>query len=208
MRDRTVLLLTGRGLNLVQPSCAKARLLAPSILILEDVDLVAEERTLPGTPGRLPVLFELLNEMDGLAEDTDVIFLLTTNRPDLLEPALATRPGRIDQAIEIPLPDAAGRRRLFELYGRGHEVRNGNLERFIRQTEGVSPAFIRELMRKTALYAADEIGSVAIEDRHLAAALRELVVEGGTLTSVLLGAARSMARPPSRRRPRKKATSK
>ena len=44
--------------------------------------------------------------MDGLAEDADVIFILTRNRPDLLEPALAARPGRVDQATEIPLPDA------------------------------------------------------------------------------------------------------
>ena len=57
--------------------------------------------------------------MDGLDEDHDVLFVLTTNRADLLEPALATRPGRIDQAVELPLPDADGRRRLLELYGEG-----------------------------------------------------------------------------------------
>jgi cell division protease FtsH len=58
--------------------------------------------------GENPLLFELLNEMDGLSEDADVIFTLTTNRPDLLEPTLAARPGRVDQATEIPLPDAGG----------------------------------------------------------------------------------------------------
>ena len=58
--------------------------------------------------GENPLLFELLNEMDGLSEDADVIFTLTTNRPDLLEPALAARPGRVDQATEITLPDAGG----------------------------------------------------------------------------------------------------
>jgi ATP-dependent 26S proteasome regulatory subunit len=62
-----------------------------------------------------PLLFELLNEMDGLAEDMDVLFLLTTNRTDVLEPALAARPGRIDQSVELPLPDATDRRRLIEL---------------------------------------------------------------------------------------------
>jgi SpoVK/Ycf46/Vps4 family AAA+-type ATPase len=154
MRDRTVLLLTGRGLGLIGRSCAMARLLQPSIVILEDVDLVAEERTRPGaTCG--PLLFELLNEMDGLADDADVVFLLTTNRPDLLEPALAARPGRVDQAVEVPLPDAACRRRLFELYGRGLSLRVRELERFVRQTEGVSAAFICELLRKAALFAAD-----------------------------------------------------
>ena len=59
-----------------------------------------------GSPG---VLFELLNQMEGLAEDEDLLFVLTTNRPDLIEPALAARPGRIDLALEIPLPDADGR---------------------------------------------------------------------------------------------------
>ena len=82
--------------------------------MLEDVDLIAEERTRQGS-GCTTLLFELLNQMDGLADDADILFVLTTNRPDLLEPALAARPGRIDQAIEVPLPDADCRRRLFEL---------------------------------------------------------------------------------------------
>jgi ATP-dependent 26S proteasome regulatory subunit len=51
------------------------------------------------------MLFELLNQMEGLAEDADLVFLLTSNRPDVVEPALAARPGRIDLALEIPLPD-------------------------------------------------------------------------------------------------------
>ena len=61
-------------------------------------------------PGQHPMLFQLLNEMDGLAEDADVTFILTTNRADLLEPALASRPGRVDQAVAFALPDAAARR--------------------------------------------------------------------------------------------------
>ena len=64
-----------------------------------------------------PLLFQVLNEMDGLADDADVAFLLTTNRADLLEPALSQRPGRVDLAVEIPLPDAAGRRRLIGALG-------------------------------------------------------------------------------------------
>ncbi len=66
-----------------------------------------------------PYLFELLNEMDGLRDDVDVLFVLTTNRPDILEPALAARPGRVDLAVQLPLPDADARRRLFGLYARG-----------------------------------------------------------------------------------------
>jgi ATP-dependent 26S proteasome regulatory subunit len=184
MRERTTLLLTGRAMGLVEQSCRMARVLQPSLVILEDVDLIAEERTRDGACTAL--LFELLNQMDGLADDVDVVFLLTTNRPDILEPALAARPGRIDQAIEIPLPDAACRERLFELYGRGLRLKLSELGQFIARTEGASAAFIRELLRRAALFSADE-GSDAVEDRHLQEALRELVVDGGTLTKSLLG---------------------
>ncbi|HEX6158145.1 MAG TPA: AAA family ATPase, partial [Burkholderiales bacterium] len=187
MTGRTVLLLTGRGVGLIERSCAMARVLQPSIVILEDVDLVAEERT-RSTASCTVLLFELLNQMDGLAEDADVLFLLTTNRPDILEPALASRPGRIDQAIEVPLPDEACRRRLFELYGRGLDLRLEKLEIFIERTQGASAAFIKELMRKAALFAADEGGAAVVKDRHIEEALHELVVDGGQLTKSLLGA--------------------
>lgn len=187
MRDRTVLLLTGRGLGLVGRTCAMARALQPSTVILEDVDLVAEERTKGGAGCATPLLFELLNEMDGLADDADILFLLTTNRPDLLEPALAARPGRVDQAIEIPLPDESCRRRLIELYGKGLTLRVADLPRLIARTEGASAAFLRELLRRAALYAVDDGPEIVVEDRHLDEALRELVVQGGDLTKSLLG---------------------
>lgn len=190
MRDRTVLLLTGRGLGALERTCAMARLLQPSIVVLEDVDLVAEERLLSPAACFTPLLFELLNQMDGLAEDVDVLFVLTTNRPDILEPALAARPGRVDQAICIPLPDAGCRRRLFELYSRGLPHRVPDWDKYVGQTEGVSPAFIRELLRQAALFAADDGADLVMEERHLDEALHELVVQGGELTRILLGAQR------------------
>ena len=155
MRDRTVLLVSGRGMGMVGRTCAMARALQPSIVVLEDVDLIAEERTKAGSGSATPLLFELLNEMDGLSDDADVLFLLTTNRPDLLEPALAARPGRVDQAIEIPPPDEECRRRLFELYGRGLTLEIANLPRFIARTRRGSERgrFIRELVRRAALFA-------------------------------------------------------
>jgi SpoVK/Ycf46/Vps4 family AAA+-type ATPase len=186
IQNRTVLLLTGRSQRLIEPSCAMARTLQPSIIILEDVDLVAEERTRPGAACAAPLLFELLNQMDGLADDADVLFLLTTNRPDILEPALSARPGRVDQAFKIPLPDTDCRRRLFALYARGLSLGQVDLEGCLQRTEGASPAFIREMLRKAALFAADE-GSDRIEESHLDGAMHELVVEGGALTRSLLG---------------------
>jgi hypothetical protein len=189
IRDRTVILLTGRGQAMIEQSCILARALQPSIVILEDVDLVAEER---GKRMASPLLIELLNQMDGLADDADVLFLLTTNRPEILEPALAARPGRVDQAIEIPLPDAACRRRLFELYAQKLALGAVDWSHFIDRTEGASGAFIRELLRKAALFAADE-PSQTVEHRHLNQALHELVVEGGLLTQKVLGFAAAAA---------------
>ena len=186
MPGRTVLILSGRSYGLVAPSCELARNLQPAMVILEDVDLVAEERGM-GMMGENPLLFELLNEMDGLAEDADVIFALTTNRPDLLEPALAARPGRIDQAVEIPLPDADCRRRLLDLYGEGLDLRLEDPEPVITRTEGVSASFIKELLRRAALFAAEEGGELVVTDRHLAGALDEILIAGGALTLRLLG---------------------
>ncbi len=186
LKSRTVILLTGMMVGLLQRCCALARWLQPSIVILEDVDLIAEDRTrLLG--GAAPLLVELLNEMDGLADDADIIFLLTTNRPEVLEPALAARPGRIDQAFEIPLPDSHGRRRLFQLYSQGMTVRLNELDQFVKRSKGASGAFIRELMRKAALYAADEGPHIVVEDRHVEEAFGELLIHGKELTKSLLG---------------------
>jgi hypothetical protein len=197
MRDRTVVLLTGREIGLIPRACAMARLLQPSMVILEDVDLIAEDRDRQ-QPGCTPLLFELLNEMDGLGDDADVVFLLTSNRADLLEPALAARPGRVDLAVEVPLPDADCRRRLIGLYGDGltlHLEADG-LDRLVRRTEGVSPAFIRELLRQAALLAVLPAGGspegegIVVGEQHLDHAMHELVLDGGELTRRLLGAPR------------------
>ncbi|HTU88366.1 MAG TPA: ATP-binding protein, partial [Solirubrobacteraceae bacterium] len=116
MARYTRFLLTGRALQAIGSIAELARDLQPAVIVLEDVDLVAEHRGFG--PGSSSVLFDLLDAMDGAAPDADLLFLLTTNRADLLEPALAARPGRVDVAIEIDLPDDAGRKRLLSLYGR------------------------------------------------------------------------------------------
>lgn len=187
LKDRTVLLLTVRGLGAIEKACSLARALEPSVMLIEDIDLVAEERTRPGAACTTPLLFELLNEMDGLSEDMDVLFLLTTNRPDVLEPALAARPGRIDQAFEIPLPDAFCRRKLFELYSQGLKLQVSNLEPYIKRTKNAGGAFIRELLRKAALFAAGQGPEIVVEDQHLDEALQELVIHGQEVTKSLLG---------------------
>lgn len=149
MPGRTVLLITGQQVGTIMAACKLARMLEPATVILEDVDLIGTERSAQSLNAN-SLLFELLNQMDGLAEDADILFLLTTNRPEILEPALAARPGRIDLAIEVPLPDADCRRRLLELYGRGMQVEVADQVRLLARTEGTSGAFIRELLRKAA----------------------------------------------------------
>src|SRR5919201_4253727 len=79
MPGRTTILLTGRGLGLIEAALRIARELAPATVVFEDVDLVASERTMAF--GNHGVLFELLTQMEGLEDDADLLFLLTTNRP-------------------------------------------------------------------------------------------------------------------------------
>ena len=93
--------------------------------------------------GQHPLLFQLLNEMDGLGEDADVTFLLTTNRADMLEAALAARPGRVDHAAELPLPDASARRKLIRLYQGSLVLDLADPEIVISRTEGVTASFLK-----------------------------------------------------------------
>ncbi len=186
MPERTVVLLTGQSLERVRESVDLATALQPAMVVLEDVDLVALDRHFGETNA---VLFELLNAMDGLDEDHDLLFVLTTNRPEVLEPALASRPGRIDQAVRLPLPDADGRRRLLELYGRGLVLDLHDRDGLVAALEGSTPAFLREVLRRAALAAAEEGGEgvLRVQDHHLRATLDELRASGAELTQTLLG---------------------
>jgi ATP-dependent 26S proteasome regulatory subunit len=103
---------TGRSLATVGSVIELARDLQPAVVVMEDVDLVAADRSFG--PAGSPVLFDLLDAMDGAAPDAELLFVFTTNRAHPLEPALAARPGRVDVAVEIgPVgdPHLARRRR-------------------------------------------------------------------------------------------------
>lgn len=184
----TVILVAGEKLWNINESCRLARTLAPAMVILEDVDLIAvsREHALHTTP-----LHQLMNEMDGLDSDCEVLFLLTTNRPDVLEPALAARPGRIDQAILFPLPDGQCRRRLVELYCQALDLQLEDISRLIKRTEGASPAFIKEMVRKAALIATDDHTNeqlkLVVNDQHFDMALREMTRGDSDLGGRLLG---------------------
>jgi hypothetical protein len=190
----TVIELSGDSLSLISTACSVARTLQPAMIVVEDVDLIAEDRDSYSGGGSL--LFQLLNEMDGLAEDADVVFLLTTNRADVLEPALAQRPGRVDQAVALELPDPDARRALLRLYSGALVVDESRLGSVVERTEGVTASFLKELLRRAALLAADQsddpddrtgTGPLAVSADQLDAALEELLDTRNAMTRTLLG---------------------
>ena len=147
----TAVVLSGRSLAAIGDACSIARALQPSVVVVEDVDLLAG-------PGEVirghPLLAGLLNEMDGLGAEANVTFLLTASQADVLEDALAARPGRIDHTARLPLPDAAARRRLVRLYQGGLHIGRTSAMTVVARTDGVTASFIRELLRRAALHAA------------------------------------------------------
>jgi ATPase family associated with various cellular activities (AAA) len=185
--DHTTLLVTAEQVGLLDEYFRLARFLQPSMMVIEDVDLIARERTHMRGPGEEALLNKLLNEMDGLREDAEVLFILTTNRPDQIEPALASRPGRIDQAIEFPLPDEEGRAKLTKLYTRGVEISQELMESIVSRTKGVSAAFIKELMRRCAQFQFELSKRTVLTEAAVDAALEEMLFTGGALNRRLLG---------------------
>jgi ATP-dependent 26S proteasome regulatory subunit len=189
LRGHTTLLITAEEVGVLPEYMALARLLQPALVVIEDADLIARDREARGSACDEVMLNRLLNELDGLRERADVFFVLTTNRPETLEPALASRPGRIDQAIEFPLPDASHRRRLIALYARSLPVANDLVDDLARRTDGASPAFIKELMRRIAQHHLDAGERDTVMKETADAALHEMLFSGGTLNTKLLGGA-------------------
>ncbi|MBO0774722.1 MAG: 26S protease regulatory subunit, partial [Actinobacteria bacterium] len=141
----------------------------------------------------------------------DVTFVLTTNRADLLEPALAQRPGRVDHAALLPVPGAAARLRLLQLYRGSLVLDLADPEAVVARTEGVTASFMKELLRRAALQAAagdwepgekdvDGAGPLRVTDAHLNAALDELLDTRNELTRVLLGGRAGRPGPAARQR--------
>jgi len=187
-----------------------ARDLQPGVVVLEDVDLVAEDRSMG--PRSSPVLFDLLDAMDGAAGDADLLFLLTTNRADLLEPALAARPGRVDVAVEIELPDAAAASACSRSTAGAVPLAltPEDIATAIERTEGTTASFLKELIRRSVLESlhdpqgsatwaagdgtaqSGECGAAGhgvptVTGAHLARALDDLLDSAQGVTRTLLG---------------------
>ena len=189
MTDYTRFILTGRALRAIGSVAEMARDMQPAMLVLEDVDLVAEDRSFG--PGSSPILFDLLDAMDGAAADAD-----------LLEPALAARPGRVDVAVHIDLPGPDARRQLLELYSRSLQLELSEAETatVVERTDGVTASFLKELLRRAVLEAlteragskdgatrdGDAPGDI-ITAAHLTRALDDLLDSAQQVTRSLLG---------------------
>ncbi len=188
LRDATMFLVTAEEIEHLRECIALARMLQPAIVVIEDVDLIAEDRNSIYDLRVLSLLNRLLNEMDGLREDSEILFILTTNRPEVLENALAARPGRVDQAIEFPLPDEACRRELVRLYAGKLEISEAALAEIVRRTRGVTASFIKELMRRAAQAYLEVNGAGPVACELFVSAIEEMTLIGGKLNAKLLGA--------------------
>jgi energy-coupling factor transporter ATP-binding protein EcfA2 len=187
LKDHTTLLITAEQVGLLGEYMVLARLLQPALVVIEDADLIARERSELNSACDEAMLNRLLNELDGLREKADVFFVLTTNRPSMLEPALVNRPGRIDQAIEFPLPSTPLRRRLIGLYACGLPVSDDVAGVLAQRTEGASPAFIKELLRRVAQHHLASGSPKEVSAATADAALHEMLFSGGVLNKRLLG---------------------
>jgi AAA+ superfamily predicted ATPase len=187
--DHTTLLITAEQVALLDQYFQLARFLQPAMVVIEDVDLIARARDDMRGACEESLLNKLLNEMDGLREDAAILFVLTTNRPEHLESALASRPGRVDQAIEFPLPDDNGRRQLIRLYACGLSLDPDVVESTVARTKGASAAFIKELMRRAAQFHLQSGTDGRLQLQHLDSAVEEILFAGGSLNVKLLGGA-------------------
>jgi len=187
----TKLIVTAGGYRLLAETFDIARALQPALIVFEDIDLIGADRSGPWATGG-GMLNMLLNEMDGLAPDARMLFVLTTNRPEVLEPALSARPGRVDQVIEVGLPDEAERKLLLKRYAGTVEVSDELAAIAAKRVGKVSPAFIKELMRRAVQAMLEREADGELEVRDVDRALADMLGAGGRLGARMLGAESSI----------------
>ncbi|MFB6079505.1 MAG: CDC48 family AAA ATPase [Haloferacaceae archaeon] len=168
---------------------SKARENAPTVVFFDEIDAIATERGKntgdSGVSER--VVSQLLTELDGLEALEDVVVIATTNRPDLIDPALL-RPGRLDRHVHVPVPDEAARRKILDVHTRDKPLADDvDLDRLARRTEGYVGADIEAVCREASMAASREfihsvkreeisesLGNVRITMDHFEAALEEV----------------------------------
>ena len=136
---------------------------APCIIFIDEIDAVGRKRGAGlggGHDEREQTLNQLLVEMDGFAENSGIIIMAATNRPDVLDPALL-RPGRFDRQIVIGVPDIVGREEIFKVHSRNKPLDDDVDPKVLaRRTPGFTPADIENMLNEAALLAARRNGMI------------------------------------------------
>jgi len=154
-----VSLFAGQGAARVRELFAKAKEAGPAIVFIDEIDAVGRSRSGNGpTSGandeRDQTVNQLLTAMDGFENDTGIIVIAATNRPDVLDEAL-TRPGRFDRRVTVELPDFRGRTDILGVHTRSKPVAaDVSLAAYARMTIGFSGADLENLANEAAIYAA------------------------------------------------------
>ena len=162
-------MFVGVGAARVRDLFKEAREHSPCIVFIDEIDAVGRQRTNSGMSGndeREQTLNQLLVEMDGFGNTTNIVVLAATNRPDVLDAALL-RPGRFDRRVMLDKPDIRGRLAILNVHAQDKPIAPGlDLEDLARQTAGFSGADLANLLNEAALLAARD-GLSSIENPHL-----------------------------------------
>lgn len=148
-------MFVGMGASKVRDLFKQAKEKAPCIVFIDEIDAIGQKRDghIGGNDEREQTLNQLLTEMDGFEENTGVIILAATNRPESLDPAL-TRPGRFDRRVPVELPDLKGREEILKVHARKIKLDNQvDFSKIARMASGASGAELANIINEAALRA-------------------------------------------------------